>query len=479
MSEQNGGFPTSSELASITLPVTHGVNHSVVSVAETGAEVVEPIQTGLYQGLTAFTKPFHAAVTSETSSFPFGKSTVEMSALLDLIPIFQFALFFDDDLAFNPGSPMTITGRVHTNADLYANDWPHSNPLRFDGVVTAVDEVYNYDTFQGYGGGVRQFRDADGNSVAMGSLVSASPDWYTDSLARWDGNLRSGAHGVKPLHLPLPDPSHPRVLIEPPEVSDSAAERRVKSAYKADVFILNGVPTDAAGNVVSTIDPITGESAIRPTVILDQREGHEMLTLEIDLEKLGRSPAWPAGGGTVYVAMGQPGGTMPTWGIPFWDGSNWTTTAWPAAWAPYAAHYNGGDTDFAVKLANAEELAGPLTMATDNPAYVRGNYNTSQKQPTAIIADAVTILSRRWGRKNASGNIPGSQPDDDLGYSSLSMSNRRPLSTTYNFSMMTGMMETTPSGSNGGPQNIMRMLENWRPDQTPRLVPPSISVTRC
>ena len=36
-------------------------------------------------------------------------------------PIFQFAVFYTDDLEINPGPSMTLGGRVHTNSDMFLN----------------------------------------------------------------------------------------------------------------------------------------------------------------------------------------------------------------------------------------------------------------------------------------------------------------------------------------------------------------------
>src|SRR5690606_28703338 len=35
------------------------------------------------------------------------------------VPIFKYAIFYDDDLEILPGPSMTLKGRVHTNGDLY------------------------------------------------------------------------------------------------------------------------------------------------------------------------------------------------------------------------------------------------------------------------------------------------------------------------------------------------------------------------
>ncbi len=38
-----------------------------------------------------------------------------------LVPVFQFAAFYNKDLEIAPGADMTLNGRVHVNGDLYTN----------------------------------------------------------------------------------------------------------------------------------------------------------------------------------------------------------------------------------------------------------------------------------------------------------------------------------------------------------------------
>jgi hypothetical protein len=47
------------------------------------------------------------------------EAILEMVFKSRLVPMFQFAAFYDKDLEINPGPDMTLNGRVHTNGDLY------------------------------------------------------------------------------------------------------------------------------------------------------------------------------------------------------------------------------------------------------------------------------------------------------------------------------------------------------------------------
>ena len=60
------------------------------------------------------------------------------------------------------------------------------------------------------------------------------------------------------------------------------------------------------------------------------------------------------------------------------------------------------DSSKAVRLINGSDLTlnnalpSGLMVATDNPLYIKGNYNTSNSRPAAIAADAITFLSNAW-----------------------------------------------------------------------------------
>ncbi|MGK7912557.1 MAG: hypothetical protein AB4050_13930 [Synechococcus sp.] len=56
-----------------------------------------------------------------------------------LIPLFQFAAFYENDLEILPGPAFDLRGRVHTNGDLYLNA---GNRLTIDGEVTVAGDLY-------------------------------------------------------------------------------------------------------------------------------------------------------------------------------------------------------------------------------------------------------------------------------------------------------------------------------------------------
>jgi hypothetical protein len=99
-------------------------------------------------------------------------------------------------------------------------------------------------------------------------------------------------------------------------------------------------------------------------------------------------------------------------------------------------------------LVNGATLNAGLTVVSNNPVYVQGDYNSTSKKPAAIISDALNLLSNAWADSN----------------STKSLSNRIASSTTVNAAFIAGIKETpTVNGGNysGGLENYPRLHEDW------------------
>ncbi len=533
MGRQLGRFPDAGELSAITLPAVSEVAIDNFVLRPTAAVIEAPLSSGYYHGLTAQTRPYEVLLRAATADYPPATVSVTMAAFFDIIPIFQFAVFYEDDLEMLPAPSMTLSGRMHSNADVYLGS---DNTLTIDSNVTAAGDAFHRrkDTST-TPGGIVAIRDGLGSNPGMSGLDSADADWVDESLTRWNGNIRTADHGVMRLNMTIADPTNPHKIIEPTYDSDTAEDRTTKLAYAAEmsINILNGQGFDLDGN------PIDLSTAIDFDVLFDQREQKPMLVIEIDIAALGLVASYPAGPTVVYIGSFEPGNGIPDWGddggalslddigqmlsdwitaLPFRalfgshvrnalrktadavsaclepdvseaanrvrqagdqldqavrDGQltaaqadalrdiiaplascagtgggspdPWSTSG---AWSGYTAPYDGGNTEFAVKIENGSELPDALTVVTANPVYVQGDYNTVNKKAAAVLADAVTILSNGWN-------------DDDFAHSQLDLSSRVASSTTVNAAFMTGGTETLSGAYNGGVENLPRLLEDW------------------
>jgi hypothetical protein len=98
------------------------------------------------------------------------------------------------------------------------------------------------------------------------------------------------------------------------------------------------------------------------------------------------------------------------------------------------------------RLTNGSELAGPLSVASDATVQVHGDYNTVDKQPAAVMADQVNLLSNAWNNSKTKGKLP------------------KATATSYNLSVFSGETDAAGGGSsdgNGGYHNVLRYHENW------------------
>jgi hypothetical protein len=123
------------------------------------------------------------------------------------------------------------------------------------------------------------------------------------------------------------------------------------------------------------------------------------------------------------------------------------TGYWPHNGIIYASETQGGGNLKATRLTNGSELAADLTVCTENPLYIHGDYNTVSKKAACVMTDAMTILSNDWS--------------DGDGTLSLSDANRKAAATTVNTSYMTGNVPSEGGQYSGGFENLPRFLENW------------------
>jgi hypothetical protein len=104
-----------------------------------------------------------------------------------------------------------------------------------------------------------------------------------------------------------------------------------------------------------------------------------------------------------------------------------------------------------VRLVNGSRLPSQgLTVVSQNPVYIQGDYNTVNKVPAAVMGDAVTVLSNNWGAN-------GSDSKGNQGTSA-----RPATATTVNAAIATGPSAESVSGQgNGQLENVVRFLEDW------------------
>jgi type II secretory pathway pseudopilin PulG len=404
------GFITDAEMGAIMPPSIPGWTFEAVTATKVGGQKIRTITDGDYAGLVSYNQEIDLRV--RTYDVANNRGDVIITANAQAIPVFQFGVFYDEDLEIHPGADMTFEGWVHTNGNLYLS----SNTLFFESLLTTPDSVlWQRKAYNDRMNGVRiNDNAATATLLDFDTRSSTNAQFVSRSETRFDGRLRSGAHGVAPLRLPLPEGVPPITMIQPRVVGDNQQVRGVKFAWKAD-FVLrinlatqsnvrhnqtahfcndlashvirdssfNALPNASTCKGIFKWNPTTSNASsptLNPTRFRDGREGRTVYSLDIDIAAL---RTWTAGG---------------------WASRKIRTL--------YVEFYNAPANFYpAVRLINASSLPGTnptpapraeygLTVATHTPVYVKGNFNydgnSANWKPASIVSDAIIFLSQGW-----------------------------------------------------------------------------------
>ena len=217
------------------------------------------------------------------------RAYVEQDLQINMVPLFQFAIFYDGDLEVSPGADMVISGPVHTNGNLIARSQTgFSNVVQFTDRVTAVGgffantgqkgTIYNEydgaDTGPG-GDGPLRFQNPSGTVTAIknssnvwrdhnygnSSVTTTSlANFKTFATTSYAGNLLSSVHNVPQLKLPgLEDTAdnQSRSTIEPADSADNAALEATKFSRNAGLYIVVNPDNEVRTGVMPDASTVT------------------------------------------------------------------------------------------------------------------------------------------------------------------------------------------------------------------------------
>lgn len=354
-------------------------------------------------------------------------STMERVVDAGLTPIFQFAVFYNGDLEMLPGPNFTLTGRVHTNSNMYIGSHVllsvNSDYLRAVGSLylhrkddgtfmngnarALVKGTSSYYTFEqkaalaaqgvpstsGFDSAFRGYDiNGDGDFNDPGELGG----WAMRSQTLWNGTVKTGEHGLSEIVAPSVQTMAPYV--------DSG--KTVRGYYHANAgLVIKGTRAYVGSTDVTASLP---SGTIAQKTMYDGRENKNILVTEVDIAKLNATSYFPANG-LLYAYRED------------------STVSAP----------NG------IRLKNASTLKSGLTVVSPDPVYTLGNYNTTSKKPAAILTDSMNILSGAWNDTKTAGALPTA------------------TATTVNAAFITGNTTTTTGNYNGGLENLPRFHEKW------------------
>ena len=426
-----------------------------------------------YAGLYGFTIP----VTLSSRATPQGQginlsATVSQSVQFAIIPLFQFAIFYNLDMEINPGAPMTINGHVHSNDNIWATgSGSGSSVLTFANEVDAAQTATN----------VPSPLDPQ-NKGRSGNVVYDNPDSplsdYTSLNLPIGGTTNNNPTNVLAiLNLPPATNAPPNYaaaystngMIYLSNASDliiSNAYNGTNGTLGTNIVVYYQNPLDPASYLTQVpgdtlvVSNVTGSGSSKTTNTIydysfvtnvsfyDYRESDTAQAVTIDVGKLN---TWLTNtstrGGAQYNQLNISGSTSKGHtinSIYVYNAVPETSTQLPA-----------------VRLTDGQQLppAG-LTVATADPLYVKGNYNTTTNGttfslglgstvntlPAALLGDAITVLSSSWSDSYATNTALTSRPT---------------ASVYINAATLEGIVPSNGTNYSGGVENFLRLLENW------------------
>jgi hypothetical protein len=422
--------------------------------------------TGSYAGLNGLGQT--STVTSVASPLNTGFSnlsaTVQQQVWFGAIPLFQFAVFDNMDCEINPGAAMTINGRVHSNKNIYATGASAAQLLTFNNEVEAVLDVF--------------MNRMPGDTPRSNNVVFSDTNYpvhHAESLTLPIGITNS----PESVHLML---DLPPAAVAAPNLAAYYESNQVYAYNQADLIISNApsgtnilvfyqnqncanpltyVPPDLTNIVTNTKGGVTTSvtnvcySYVTNVNYYDYREGETVNALQLDVAQLN---SWFTNttdtGGVNYNNSNTSGSTSKSHainGVYVYNAIRPSATNMPA-----------------VRLINGQQLpAAGFTLATPQPIYVKGDYNTTTNGvnfarslgtttnntvPASLMGDAITILSANWDDKNSSNTALGSR--------------NLPVDTTINAACLEGVVPSQKDAHgtfhySGGVENFLRLLEDW------------------
>ena len=399
-----------------------------------------------------------------------------------VVPLFQFALYYEEDMEFLYPAPMTINGPVHCNGDIYLYA---QHGLNFDtNYMRAVGGVYSRPHFSEwtdvYNWGpnnpaeIRRWvadpldpvepvefvpmetktqMDSWGipsvsgfDSDFVGHDAEGDGDYYgpdvwlpfgARSLEQWSNpDLYAGGEGSTLL-----TGEHGVQRVEAPEIDDF---RMYMEAENGDFEWSDG------DQEFVEVAPGTGTHAPGPFYaaaglsIISNPDGtweaYDHLGLDVTAVLAGAVTST-----TMYDAR-QAQGNGEEIQVTVIDVQSLNSSGlFPSNGLLFVAgHGSGTGTDVkGFQLTNGDTLLDDLSIVSPDSIYVRGDFNSNAVKSAAVMADAVNLLSNGWDNSKQPGTLPSAS------------------STTYRMAILTGDVEATADAFNGGPHNLPRFHENW------------------
>ena len=468
-------------------------------------EVVIPVGEA-FGGLVAHEYKYDVISTSKNPTQEVG-SILSLRFNSRVVPIFQFAAFYDKDLEITNVGDMLIAGPVFTNGNLYANVGSSAD-LVVNGQINVTGDIYHGrkrasscssgDIWVINGAGVEIVDPSDFstflNSTDFTSWNSNSDyacgsggtrrSLADESFSEWNNNI---LQGVEEIEVPDIASTHPgagnqywdsadvRIVLNL-DASDSIDTSYVASGI--EVRTISNTRNDADTNIINNIAnayPLCDGAVIsHDNTFWDQLRQSDITMLEVDVEKLLDC---------LEVYPNDPVGTSI---VPLDDNTNGGHIIYLTV--------EGDNSDIAnnygIRIKNGDDLSGRspsmngLTIVTDQPVYLMGDFNTTVdgdglRVSSSLYGDSLVVLSNAWENDN---DFLGNNYDQNTQVAQINssilwddyMGIRDPSDTEINAALVFGTITTggvegeaghDNAPNSAGLNNYMRLLEDWDRDR--------------
>jgi hypothetical protein len=390
-----------------------------------------------YSGLISVGATYEIIANAQNINSPYGiMATVGQKLILAQIPIFQFAIFYNDFMEIDPGADMNVIGLVHGNTNI--NLGPNTGvTLTFSNNVSSTGTM------------ILGTNNYNSSSSGQGSVSFVVPS----------------TTGVIPLNLPVgtnvsgTNSSGVSAILQVPPAGESPSSsigtNRLYNQADVIVLISNGnsitVTSGVEINSRATVIPSNQWSLFISTngTFYNGREGMDIAPVNLNVGALRQ---WSSTNTVLRSALAA-------------APSRSSSTA--DVESVFVADMRTG-TNFepGIVLSNGAALpSNGLSIVSPDPVYMVGNWNVttnvnssgqpintttqsysvSNTLPSAIYTDAITILSPAWTPTNSNSGIGSRVATDD----------------TVNAAILTGNVPSTTSNYSGGVENFVRFLEDW------------------
>lgn len=378
---------------------------------------------------------------------------------VNYIPLYQYAIFYNNDLEFHPGPTMNVLGPVHTNKTLWLGA---GNTLNLESRVSAAGNVRNYTDLKGVDGSTNKPENhrksnnsiwipetgnhygevnikkggetlsftkkvndkVPGDTNKNNFLESTDSNWLENALSRFKGQVADKAMGEKVVQPPLPftGTGNDRKQVDASELIQRVSSftnptemDKARMEIMADIRITgnpsdldkDGYPKDLKIEVTKK----RGDQVIGfESTPLDNREkgsdgkpkGNPIVSVGEFTDNREKRPVK-----TLDVDMGELAKRNDVAkyiqngnGVLYVSTNNNNDPKYDPSnsWARESIKLN------AVRITNAKALPAKtgdniLTIATDRPMYLQGDVNTggsgTPKRTLLLASDSLTVTSQK------------------------------------------------------------------------------------